>query len=464
MTTAFYVGVDEGSGIIWRDVSAFVSILDLVVSDGIGATQDGLQIGGLFPVTYTSPGNLPLAGQLVRVVVNDVKVFEGFMPSVRNRWQMGGISIDYPLVGTSYAALLSNVLVTDKREEEETAGARIRFVLSEYGGSFGNDLSQIEGGPTIPPEEWDYQSIASIISKISASYGYLWYVDFDKRVHFFADLDQDAPKPAINLDTDTDLMDAELEEDASGIANVIIVKDFTSKNANRLNHETQADGSSSFFGLPMPPFSVEDTDVYVKPEGGSSWNQYNVVPDPLDGSEESTVGTPGTAYLCTFNWGVRFPTSDMPGPGDTVRADYNPEEPERVIVVVDDLSIQEFARREGTDGKHMLVVSAPDFHVEDDQPVYDFANLILSRKAWPIITGSFRIRTQSIGEWAPGQTFTVVSAVRDIYDRQEWVRSGFTNKEPVRVWATLIKRRFEMLDGALWELDEVQFSSQPWEA
>jgi len=164
-----------------------------------------------------------------------------------------------------------------------------------------------------------------------------------------------------------------------------------------------------------------------------------------------------------FNWGVRLPESDMPGAGDEVRVDYYPEIPDRVAVVFDEDSIRECARREGGDGHHEMIVSASDFRVSDESPITRLGELILRQTAWPVTTGSFIVRTTNYGEWRPGQTFTLISAKRDIFDVQQWVQSDYQTKSPVRVWVTTVERRFEPTDIGVLEVDTVSFSSQPWE-
>ena len=463
MATGLYIGVYSGGSISWQQKSNYPDITQISVVDSIGAMGDSMSLPTTFPTTYVDAGDeLPLSGQLIRLVINDVKLFEGIMPTVGNTWGNNNVTISAPIVASSYASLLNTKLAVVNKRSEERAGERVKYLLNQFASSFASDLSQISLGEVVPEETYDYNSVASIVSKLASSTGYMWYVDFDKRIHFFADLDKDAPITAINVDTNTTVGDVEITSDASNIANIVVIKDYASKNVNKQDYQYGADGVSSFFGLPMPPFSLEDTDVYVSSDGGSSWVQRTLIDDPLDGSEESLRGTEGVAFLCVFNEGVRFPTADLPADGDQVKVSYNPEDPERVMVVFDEDSITEFARREGTDGKHTLVVSASDFRVSTEKPVLELGKLILSRKAWPVISGSFTVITTNYGEWAAGETFTIISTKRDIFDIKTWVSSGYVTKNPVRVWVTSVKRRFEPSSGGILEVDTVEFSSVPW--
>lgn len=464
MTTGLYIGVYSGGNINWQQRADYPDITQISISDGIGAMGDTMTIPMLFPTAYTDNGNeLPLAGQLVRLVINNVKLFEGIMPTIGNSWGPNSVSINTPIVAASYASLLNSKLAVVNNRPEEKAGVRVKYLLTNFAPSFALNLSYIEEGEIVSEESYDYQNVASVISKLASQIGYMWYVDFDMYVHFYSDLNKDAPITTINADTDIVVGDLDIKSDSSNIINIVILKDYSSKSSNSQSYTNEADGAQSFFALPMPPFSLEDTKVEVSSDGGNSWVQKTLIDDPLDGSDESITGVEGTAYLCTFNWGIRFPTSDLPQSGDLVKSTYSPEDVERVMVVFDEDSIEEFSRREGTDGKHYAVISVSDFRVSSEDPVLMLGKLILSRKAWPVITGNFTIRTTNYGEWAPGQTFTVISTKRDIFDIKTWVSSNYVTKNPMRVWIVSVKRRFEPTLSGIIEVDEIEFSSTPWE-
>lgn len=466
-STYLSVGVYNAGteSIDWINRYQYTSVRDLVVIDGLGKGTDTMTWKMRFGVDFVQGGSeLPLGGQIVRLVVEDVKVFEGVITAPSNRWLSGGISIEVDYAAAGYILLLDRHLVIEQDMPEVRAGARVTAILSEYASDFAADTSHIAVmAPYVPIETYDYQSVSSVITNLANRVGYMWYLDYNKAVHFFADLEEDAPIAAINADTDMTVGDLEITSDAGGVINVVILKDFASKSTKKYTHETTADGNTTFFSLPMGPFDIEDTEVYVRPEGGDSWVEYLTVADPLDGRPESISGVPGMAYICLYNWGARFPTVDFPYPGDQVKVEFYPELPDRVVVVFDEDSIREFARREGGDGHHEMTISVSDFRVADDSPVEQLGQLILTRKAWPLVTGTLTLNTTNIGEWAPGETFTVISVKRDIFDVRAWVASNYVTKSPQRVWVTQVERRFEVTDTGIREFNRVSFTSQPWE-
>jgi len=492
MTTGLEVGTYNSTTgeIDWENHYQFTDMQQLVINDGLGSGSDSASWSMRYPTTHvTDDGKeLPLGGQVFRIWIEDEKLFEGTISSPANRWFGGGGAMEIAYSGESYVRLLDRHLVVGKSRPEERARSRILWILGEFAEDF-TDPSHMKQGPIIPESDYDYEKVSSAISSIANQVNYLWYVDYNKRIHFFDILEHDAPTTAINIDEDPFPFtpgtpgDIEVIHDASGIANVIILKDFSSMDKNVFSEVQIADGVSTFFKLSLPPWDVAHTRVFIQPEGTNpEWKERTVIEDPLGVEGEADIhGQEGMAYLCTFNWGVRFPdrgfldygddgmgdgskdTGGKPGAGDKVRTDYNPEVPERIVVVFDEDSIREMQRRHGGSGEHQMVISVSDFRVESDNPVLALGNLILRRKAWPITHGTFITRTQNYGEWQPGQTFTIVSEKRDIFDVRQWVRSDYNDKEPVRVWVDNVDREFEVHNDGIWERNRISFTSQPWE-
>jgi len=241
-----------------------------------------------------------------------------------------------------------------------------------------------------------------------------------------------------------------------------MIKDFQQKSDLTYTHRFMADGEQSFFALPMEPWSElsEDITVKVSKDGGATWTERILELDPLDGRPETIQGVPGRAYICVFNWGVRFPTVDLPSAGDLVEVDYRYVIPERVFVYFDPDSIDEMARREGSDGHHEIMISLPDYRVSTLDPIKFYAEMILRRNAWPILTGSLETFLRG---WRSGQFFYVQSAVRDIFDVAHWVKTGRGEKVPVRVWVEQVRKKIVSLAGAKAVIrTSVDFSSRPF--
>jgi len=443
----------------WINRYEYADILNLRITDSLGTGTDSATWSMRFDPAFTSSNELPLSGQIVRIKFGTEVVFKGVITTINNVWANHGQLVGIQCSAESEMRLLDRHLVVGEYPEQRV-DVRIKSILNDFASNFANDLSKIERGPYVPEATYDYQSVSSIISELARNTMRIWDLNYDRSIVFKTELDTLAPVSVLDLDSNIEVGDVEISTDPIE-ANVIIIKDFASKSKNKLDHEVTGDGRQAFFKLPMPPFDVDSTEVYVKPEGSDSWTQYNVVPDPLDGSNESVYGNEKVAMVCVFNQGIRFPTGSMPQAGDAIKTRFNPEIPDRVTVVFDEDSIRECARREGTDGYHEMVISASDFRVESDNPIMMLGELILRRTAWPIVTGSMRIMDAS--GWYPGQKFTLYSEMRDIYDVKKWVQSDYSIKNPVTVYVTSVERAYIPTNNGIIEEDRINFSSYPWE-
>jgi len=447
------------SQIDWINRYQYTDILDLRIIDSLGAGTDSATWYMRFDPAFASANELPLSGQIVRIKHGTTIVFKGVITSVSNAWDNHGQLIGIQCNAESEMRLLDRHLVVGKYPEQR-ADERIKAILTEFVPEFASDLTKIQRSPYVPAVVYDYQSVSSVISELARNTARVWDLNYDRSIVFRTEFDEEAPIAEINLDTNTVVGDVEVTTEPIE-ANVVIIKDFSSKSKNKITHEIMGDGRQAFFKLPMPPFDVESTEVYVKPEGSDSWTQYNVVPDPLNGSDESVYGSEQVAMVCVFNWGIRVPSDSIPGAGDLFRVIYNPEIPDRTTVVFDEDSIRECARREGTDGYHEMVISASDFRVENDNPIMMLGELILRKTAWPVVSGSMKIMNTS--GWSPGQKFTLYSEKRAIFDLKTWVQSDYTTKNPIAVYVTSVERAYIPTDQGVIENNSINFSSFPWE-
>ena len=453
MSTEIYIAEE--------DVSSYIDFRSITITDGAQSRGDTLAFEMKIP--YDELGvyvEKPRPGNVVVVVVDTVKFFEGPVIScddtfLNSRTMLVGVEC------SDYTFFLDRKYIAKVELPITSSGERIKTLLGEFASEFcwgeGWD-SHIANGLPLPKEGYDYEQFSSVIDRICEATGYGWHVGFDPTtdgrptVYFYSAIDDVSPlnddySNILNIDTNIDIGGVQVREDISNLHNVVIVKDFSEKKDTPYSEKYVADGSQTFFKLPMEPFSVEDTSISVQPGGEGEFIERTVALDPLTGEDDEIIGVPGYAYLCILNWGIRFPTSDYPADGDIIKIDYNYVIPDRIIPLYDMDSINEMARREGNDGEHQVVISLPDYRV-DGSGGYNaaefYGNMILNKHAWPEISGSFEVYEPSsfsgMEGWKAGQNFSLYSEIRDIYDIRHWVRTGRGEKIPVTVWVTSISR------------------------
>jgi len=404
----------------------------------------------------------PRPGHVVVIRVDGDKYFEGPILTISDRWRNSHV-MDVNVECVDYTFFLDRKYIAKVEMPVQLPGARIKALIEEFAPEFawgtGWDDYISNGEVSLPQEGYDYEQFSSVIDRICESTGYSWHVgvhptiDGRPTIHFYPATDATSPLNnafgnELDLDTNLDIGGVEVTEDISDLHNVVIVKDFSEKKNDPYSEEYVADGRQTFFKLPMEPYAVEDTKVYVQPGGEGEFIPRTVALDPLTGEEDEIAGQEGYVFVCLLNWGLRFPTVDYPSEGDVVRVEYNYVIPDRIIPLYDLDSINEMARREGNDGEHQVVVSLPDYRVDGTKgwnAAEYYGYMILNRHAWPEISGSFTVLEPSsyseLKGWQAGQYFGIISTRRDIYDIEHWVKTGRGEKRAQTVWITRVRRR-----------------------
>lgn len=411
-----------------QDVLKYVDIMSINVTESEKASGDSLDLDFYI---VNNEIEKPKPGNPIELKINGNTEFKGVISNTNDDF-INPVTMMVKCSCVDFTFMLNRKLVAKQEYAEQTCRDRIIAMVNEFASEFGSSFSYVDTGLIAPKEGYDYENIGSIIDRMCEATGYSWYVDFDKHIHFFAKETYESPleNNTLDLDSTTEIGGVTISEDISSIANVIVVKDFAQKSDAKMPYKQVADGQQTFFNLPMEPFDVEGVDVRVSSDGGINWRNYVPTLDPLDGSNESIEGAEGMVYVCIVNWGIRFPTVDMPLEGDYIDVEYDYVMPPTVAVFFDRDSINEMARREGTDGEHYMMVSLPDYRVSDVSTIEFYGQMMLDRHAWPEISGSFETFMPG---WSSKQSFYLTSEVRDIYDIKKWVKNGRSVKEPVRV-------------------------------
>lgn len=474
------------------NVTQYVNWPEVSVTDGADARGDTLEFPMMLIKSAIDGGlESPKCGMIVRLVIDGTALFEGAITSV-TRTPFSSNITKLTISCDDYTFMLDKILVAIQERPEELAGTRIKYLLETYCSNFADYSgwsSKISNGLTIPAEGYDYDSLSSIFDRICEATGYVWYVEFNETISgrpklVFDSGDADGNKSplnasysnTLNIDTNLEIGGVVVTESISDIANVVIVKDYSQKSDNQLEWQSVADGTQNFFSLPMEPFSVDDEDVTVKisSDGGSTWTERSVALDPLDGSEESLAGEEGKAYLCVLNWGVRIPEVDPIPEGSIISVEYNYNIPDRVGVFIDIDSINEMARRDGTNGEYHLMMSLSEFRIDSPSdngfdPIEFYAQMVLDERAWPEISGDFTVLEPSpitgMSGWRSGQMFKIWSEDRDIFDIKKWVKGGWDDNDKVaaKVYVTGVTRSFVSIDESTTDIlsqTKISFSTR----
>ena len=414
------------------------------IEDNFGARGKTARATITVDSSLGSPPSRPLAGQVFRIVVDGTEESEGPIVTVTDRlWNPDVYEAE--VAAGDYTLWLDRKLVSAKiARPSELAGDRIRFFLGKFCPDF--TAGTIGNGDTVPAQSYDYAEMSAICDELSESSGYTWWVDSDKKLHFVPEVTEVAPIAAIDLDTNLDVSDVDVTEDWSDLHNVLILKDFKLYSEEYYSYIKKADGVQTFFGLPYVPWSVASTQVRSVQADGTTKNWTVEEDESVTEGETDFVGEEGKVYLCISNWGVRFGKIDPPEEDEIVYVDYAYTLQDQVIIEESTASIAEMASRTGTDGRFEKMISSPNMKAASVTDAQYYAQMVLARGAWPVVRGSFNT---FLSGWESGQTFTVISANRDIDDVQN-------PGNPVRVWVQGVTKGVVVLaEGETYRLRSI---------
>lgn len=377
---------------------------------------------------------------------------------------------------TDFTRWLDRKLITQERSAE-LAGDRIKALVAWIKidlPAFPFGTTHVENGFTVGAETYDYVPLSSVLDEVSEACHYQWYVDFEKEIYFFALETSVSPLNAgygnvLDLDdtSNLDIGDVVLTEDATQVKNRVYVKGYSEKGDILYKDGPYPNvANQSFYKLHSEPWDWENTEVEIDGEetiGGLEHGTRLVTIDRLLGAPEELVGREGEAYICIFNMGVRFPSTDLPAGDITIW--YYPALPDQISMYEDIYSIEFMADRENSSGVHEFMISVPSLRVSTIDPIEAMGEYLLQRYAWPYRSGSFA--TYTLTGWKPGQYFLLTSDAKNLYGYEDYWKSGQAEKNPIIMYVLHVTKHFFVISdgaGGTTELvrETVDFANQPY--
>ncbi len=453
------------------DFTNFVDILTVQVQNGIAASEDSMSFNLVISASDLDgvPG-MPRGGEIVSFSIANAqesleKQFEGVLSVVDQAVHMSRENYVIPCKVNSYTRIMDKLVIEEMGSG--TAGSLVRFLIRKYLPGFGDRF--VRDGFVVPEDDFDHVPITSVFSKYASAIGFIWFVDFDREIHFSEGEVFAGPLVTIDLDTEDRIGDVLITEDVSQLRNRVYIKDATSRSAESRRDTFVADQNQSFFKLFSPPFDEEDAEVFLNA------TKIDLLPDTLTTQDGEIVGGESLCFLCILNQGLRFPLSDLPEEGDIIDIDYFPEEAGGdgglVVVMEDPDSIRMMRNRESvtgfiSDGVHEHIISAPQLRVRNLDPLAFLGALTLDRLAWPEIRGSFTTVHDAVNGWLPGMSVILSSAKRNLFSSRALWREGRLTDVVVHVQS--VSKTYSPtrepptgLELYIREMDTVTFSSVP---
>lgn len=148
-------------------------------SDYLNAQVDNLE----FKVKkYGSLTYVPSLGDEVIVTRNGTRIFGGVVVRIAENVEAAHI-LKYSIQCNDYSQFLKRELVTE-RYENTTVGAIIEDLVANYTQD-GFTTSGVVGGLEIESFSFNRLNVADCLQKLADALSYVWYVDYEKDIHFF---------------------------------------------------------------------------------------------------------------------------------------------------------------------------------------------------------------------------------------------------------------------------------------
>lgn len=259
--------------------------------------------------------------------------------------------------------------------------------------SYAFNLTNVATGPTISSISFDHISVRKCFEKLQKLTGYIWYVDYEKKLYFKLPTATAAPEGI--TDSTNNFESVSLEYDTSQVRNSVIVigSDDGEESESTITESFTGDGETRAWELDAKPSQILSITV-----NGIS-KQFS-----LDLNERDT-----DVFVYSFE-GMSFRQTDaqttLTG-GDTILITYYPRIPIIVRRTHAD-AIAFFAANDGGDGVYEYTLKESSITSKDEAAAR--ADQELEEFSMPLVTGRFVTRTSLLtggSIFQPGQYVVV---------------------------------------------------------
>lgn len=275
-------GVDKSPSIVFNS---------LVKTDNLNQKTDKCD----FTVRkYGTHTYVPAIGDEIHVLRRGKILFGGVIMRISEKTKASQ-TVEYSVTCNDFSQYLKRKLVTE-RYTNTTLLAIIEDIVETYAPDF--TFNNVSGD--IPIESFAFNRIGvdKCIQKLADAISYVWYVDYEKDIHFFPKNTESAP---INI-TDTSgtyiYNSLEIIEDISQLRNAVLVQGGDAVSASTRTEYFTSDGLTATIPLA---------------------NKFSSLPTVIVGGTTQTVGTEylseDASYQCMWNFNekyIRFTEGNIP--------------------------------------------------------------------------------------------------------------------------------------------------------
>jgi hypothetical protein len=191
---------------------------------------------------------VPEVGQAVVVTRNSVTIFGGVILRVDETIESSTI-ITYTVECVDYSQYLKRFLVTE-RYTATTVGDIIDALVADYTTpGDGITTTGVVGTQPIESISFNRLTVAECLQKLANAISYVWYVDYDKSIHFFPKNEEEAPYSLTDTSGNYIYNSLTITEDISQVRNSVLVQGGEAVSLTTRTELLSGDGSRVQFPL-----------------------------------------------------------------------------------------------------------------------------------------------------------------------------------------------------------------------
>lgn len=196
----------------------------------------------------------PLLGEEVVLTWNGVRIFAGTINNKDEQFlaEHQALRRTINITCTDWNQILDRRTAV-KAYENTFAGAIVRDLIRTHLAVEGITEGTIQDGLQLTRANWNHEPIATILDELSTDVGFFWFVDYDKRLHFFSREHASAP---FSIDeVNSAVRRARVRESRNNYRNTQILKGWKEV-TNLLTERFTGDGEQTTFPLSFPIYQV----------------------------------------------------------------------------------------------------------------------------------------------------------------------------------------------------------------
>ncbi len=347
-------------------------------------------------IVQRSGQNPPIVGQELIFKDGSRFLFGGFISKITPTETGIGQLIEYVVETTDYTYLLIN-----KNAQQQYASESLHDIvadlLTQYvAAGYGLSASGVSTGPTITTVAFNHISLRQCFENLAKITGFIWYVGYDKVVHFY-DPNIAPAAPELITDALSNHMSMAITVDATQVRNDITILGGTQE-SNPYQQVILGDANAREWILLYPVTTMTS----IEEDTGSGYVSKAFGVDPKD--DEA-----GNDFMYSPSRGSIRATATTTTPGATNKIRVTYTYPLDVLTEVQDAaSILAMKALEGGDGIHSYTIN--DTTILSLDQAQQRALQELDQFANPTLSGEFFTRTgllQAGSYFIPGQALTV---------------------------------------------------------